>query len=98
MLYLVFELGQVLDNTLALFALLLVGLVAHGAMQVVDRASLSRQIQHTSTFPPRSQRKDTLFLTRITGHRSCADTYAKLDLSEVRYSAMMYGGVSLALF
>lgn len=61
MLQLVFELGQVLDDTLALFALLLVGLVAHGAMQVVDRASLSRQIQHTSTFPPCSQRKDTLF-------------------------------------
>lgn len=40
MLQFVFKLSQVLNNTLALFALVLVGLVTHSAMQVVNRTSL----------------------------------------------------------
>lgn len=42
MLNFIFELGEVLDNSLALFALLLVGHVAHGPMKVINGTGLSQ--------------------------------------------------------
>lgn len=42
MLYLVFKFGQVLDDSFSLFALLLVGHVAHGTVKVINGTGLSQ--------------------------------------------------------
>lgn len=99
MLQLVFELSQVLDNTLALFAFRLVSHITHGAMQVVNRASLTQQNQH---FPLISLRR-----FKKTHHLSYQNHWppvvrrhigkARLVGGQV-FRYMMYGGVSLAFF
>lgn len=45
MLQFIFQLGQVLNNGLALFPLLLVGHVAHGTVEVIDGAGLEKEYQ-----------------------------------------------------
>lgn len=46
MLHLIFQFGEVLNDGLALFTLLLVRHIAHGTMKVVDGTGLSPRSTH----------------------------------------------------
>jgi hypothetical protein len=83
MLQLVVQGSQPLDDALALLALLLVGDIGDGAVQVVDCACLltvSKQCKLKAICLPEEP-------TRMTGHLSWDETEAKVHLSEVKYWA-----------
>lgn len=83
MLQLVVQGSQPLDDALALLALLLVGDIGDGTVQVVDCACLL-------TVSKQCKLKAICLLekpTRMTGHLSWAETEAKVHLSEVKYWA-----------
>lgn len=79
-LQLILQLGEVLDDALALLGLLLVGHSAHSSVEVINGTGLYLLAQALLT--------GGRVLTMMTGHRSLAETEAKLEGSEVKYWAV----------
>lgn len=78
-LQLILQLSKFLDDVFAFLRLLLLGHGANGSVQVVNCTSLGTLAQLLSSAGR--------MLTIMTGHRSLAETEAKLERSEVKYWA-----------
>lgn len=76
MLKLILQFRKVLNDALALLCLLLVSHHANGPVEIINSTSLGKLAIDLPTI------RD--ILTMMMGHRSLAETEAKLDESEVR--------------